>query len=216
MNKESPILEATKRDRLGSRYARRSREQGQLPGVIYGHKIDPVAISLNEIDTLKHIALGEKVFQIKLGDAKPETVLLKELQFGYLGDNIIHADFARVDLTERVHTRVHLNFVGEAKGLKRAGSVFIKSMTEVELDVQVSNIVDHIDVDITDLDVGESLHASDVQLPVSTMKLMTDPDSIIAQITTVAEEEPDEASTAEAAAAPEVLTERKGDDEDKD
>ncbi len=216
MNEETPILKASSRDRLGSRYARRFREQGQLPGVIYGHKLDPVSITLNQTDTLRHIAKGEKVFQIKLGDAKPETVLLKELQFGYLGDNIIHADFARVDLTERVQTRVHLNFVGEAKGLKRAGSVFIKSMTEVELDVQVSNIVDHIDVDITNLDVGESLHASDVVLPVSTMVLLTDPGSIIAQITTVEEEEPDEAATAEAAAAPEVLTERKGDDEDKD
>lgn len=214
MSDQNPVLEATKRERLGSRYAQRVRAAGQLPGIIYGHKIDPVAISFDAKIALKHIMKGEKVFQIALDNAEPETVLLKELQFGYLGNNIIHADFARVDLAERVTTRVHVNFVGESVGLKRADTVLMRPNTEIELDVQVSNIVDHIDLDVTDLDVGDVLHASDVKLPMSTMKLLSDPDMILAHITEADKVEVDEEATVEGAADPEVLTERKPEEEE--
>lgn len=214
MSDQTPVLEASKRERLGSRYAQRVRAAGQLPGIIYGHNIEPVAIAFDEKTALKYIMKGEKVFQIALDSAEPETVLLKELQFGYLGNNIIHADFARVDLSERVTTRVHVNLIGDAKGLKKADTVLMRPVTEIELDVQVSNIVDHIDVDITDLDHGEALHASDVKLPVSTMKLLSDPDTILAHITDADKQEvEEEAATADGAVAPEVLTERKPEEE---
>ncbi len=214
MSKQNPLLEASKRERLGSRYAQRVRAAGQLPGIIYGHKIDPVAISFDAKIALKHIMKGEKVFQIALDNAEPEMVLLKELQFGYLGNNIIHADFARVDLTERVTTRVHINLIGESVGLKRADTVLMRPNTEIELDVQVSNIVDHIDLDITGLDLGDALHASDVKLPVSTMKLLSDPNMIMAHITEADKVEVDEEAIVEGAADPEVLTERKPDEEE--
>ncbi len=213
MHEEAPILHGSKRDKIGTRYAQRDRASGKLPGVIYGHKLDPVAITLDAKDTLSHIKKGEKVFQIAVDEAKPETVLLKDLQFGHLGDNIIHADFARVDLTERVQTRVHLTFIGEAKGLKRSGAVLVKQLNDIELDVQVSNIVEAIEVDISGLDVGESIKARDVQLPVPTMKLLTDPEAIVVQIETAAEEVADEASDTDAAASPEVLTERKSEED---
>lgn len=212
MHEDSPILEATLRERLGSRYAQRARAAGHLPGVIYGHKELPVAINLNAKNMLGHIHKGEKVFRISLDGAEPEIVLLKDVQFGYLGDNIIHADFARVSLTERVHTKVHIQLIGEAVGLKRAGAILVHPVTEIELDVQVSNIVDHIDVDVSHLDVGGLIHASEVKLPIPTMKLLTDPNAIVAQIIVVGNVQSDEEAGTTTPASPEVLTERKKDD----
>lgn len=210
MHEQAPILEASLRERTGSRYTQRVRANGMLPGVIYGHKETPVSIALHAKDTLNHILKGEKVFRISLDSGEPEIVLLKDVQFGYLGNDIIHADFARVSLTERVHTRVHISLVGEAKGLKRAGAILIHPVTEIELDVQVSNIVDHIDVDVTELDVEGIIYASQVKLPISTMKLLTDPKAIVAQIVmSAAGDDSSEAADVSAAAAPEVLTERK-------
>jgi len=209
MHEDSPILEASLRERIGSRYAQRARAAGHLPGVIYGHKEQPVAINLNAKNTLGHILKGEKVFRISLDGGEPEMVLLKELQFGYLGDNIIHADFARVSLTERVHTKVHVKLIGDAIGLKRAGAVLVHPVTELELDVQVSNIVDHIEVDVSNLDVDQLIHASEVKLPIPTMKLLTDPNAIVAQIMLVGNVESDEEAGTTTTAEPEVLTERK-------
>src|SRR5436190_72020 len=116
MHEKSPVLTAKKRERLGSRYSARLREQGALPAIVYGHKEEPVPVTLDFREAASHIVKGEKVFRLQLDGAKdPETVLLKELQFDYLGTRIVHADFARVSLTDRVTVRVPVRLVGEAK-----------------------------------------------------------------------------------------------------
>lgn len=218
MSEQAPLLSATKRERTGSRYARRLRESGSLPAVIYGHKEEPVSITLNMHETVQHLMKGEKFFELDLDGAK-EHVLLKDLGYDYLGDNIVHADFARVNLDERVDVNVHLTFVGEAKGLKKPGAIMMHPHTELELNVLITNLPDHIEVDVSGMDVGDIIHASDVKLPLETMKLVSDEDDIVAQIVMKAEEEDEDAESGEvssAAATPEVIGEKKKDDEDED
>lgn len=181
MHEESPVLSANKRERLGSRYSRRLRESGRLPAVVYGHKEEPVAIDLDAKDAITHISKGEKVFELEL-DGSKQHVLLKDLGYDYLGTNIIHADFARVDLNERVKTHAHLKLVGEAPGLKKSGAVLMHPLTELELECAVTNLPETIEVSIADLDIGHVIHASDVQLPKPTMVLLSDPNAIVAQI----------------------------------
>ncbi|MCC5822004.1 MAG: 50S ribosomal protein L25 [Phycisphaerales bacterium] len=219
MHEDAPVLNAKLRDRVGSRYAKRIRETGGLPAVVYGHKEDPQPVTLEAREALRFISRGEKVFSMEL-DGKKQFVLLKDLGYDYLGTNIIHADFARVDLNERVDTRAHLKFVGEAKGLKKAGAVLMHPVNELQLNCLVTNLPDQIEVDVSGMDVGDVIHAGEIELPVKTMKLLTDPDTVVVQIIMKAEEPEStgEAASVDGSAEPEVLTAKKeasGDDEKK-
>ena len=214
MSHQTTLLSGEMRERTGSRYSQRIRKSGGLPAVVYGHKEEPVSITLNAHETIGHINKGEKVFELEVAGTK-QHVLLKDIGYDYLGTNIIHADFARVDLNERVDTRAHIKFVGEAIGLKTAGAIMMHPITEIELNCTVNNLPDIIIVDVSGMDVGDVIHASDVKLPLDSMTLVTDEDAIVAQII-MAEEEEEEAEATEvdaAAAAPAVVKPKKESDE---
>lgn len=210
MSDTTTQLSAKKRERTGSRYSQRIRNAGGLPAVVYGHKEEPVSITLDAHETVMHLSKGEKVFELDIEGAK-QHVLLKDLGYDYLGTNIIHADFARVDLNERVDVNVHLRFVGEAEGLKTSGAIMMHPHTEIELNVLVTNLPDHIDVDVSGMKVGDVMHASDVKLPLDTMKLVTDEDTIVAQIVmkAVQEDEGEAGEVGAEGASPEVIKEKK-------
>jgi large subunit ribosomal protein L25 len=214
MHEKAPMLKAQHREHVGSRYCNRLRQKGQLPAVVYGRGKDPVAITLDNREAIGHITKGEKVFRldfpgVKAGD-EGQMVLLRELQFDYLGTNIVHADFTRVSLTDRVKTKVAIHLIGEAKGLKTAGAILMHPVSEIEVECPVVEIPDFIEVQIGDLDVGQAIHASDVKLPSANFKLMTDKHANLAQIVMQVEEKVGEAAAAGTeAATPEVLTAKK-------
>jgi len=206
-------LKAKTRERLGSRYAQRERAAGRLPGVVYGHGQAPVAISLDAKETLRYLYQGEKVFTIEItGESKGQTVILKDLQFDYLGTNIVHVDLSRVDLDEKIVANVHITLVGEAIGLKKAGAILTHPVTQIAVRCTVRTLPDNINVNISDLDLGGAIHARDAILPEGT-ELDSDPDAILATITQVKEEVvAAEATAVEGATGePEVLTAKKED-----
>lgn len=213
MHEETPVLHAKKRERLGSRYSRRIREQGGMPAVVYGHKQDPISITLDSKQMITFIHNGERVYTLDIEGGESETVLLRDLQYDYLGTNIVHCDLARVDLNERVHVKVRVELVGEPSDLKKARTSITHSTTELELECTVTNLPDEIEVDISGMKIGDVIHASDVTLPLSTMVLLSDPDAVVAHlIQQKAASDSDEASETDGAAAPEVLTEKKDKD----
>ncbi len=217
MHGKAPVLEATKRDRLGSRYTGRVRAGGGLPAIVYGHKAEPLPVTLNAHDALAHFHKGEKVFMLKVeGDGEPQTVLLKDLQFDHLGTHVIHCDLARVSLTEKVTVKVPVHLIGEAKGLKSAGAILMHPTNEVEVECRVTDIPDYLEVEIGELDVGHAITAAELKLPLSDMRLKTDPHSILAQIVIQQEIKVEEEATVEGAAAtePEVITAKKKEGEE--
>ncbi len=204
-------LKAQRRERLGSRYAKRDRTAGRLPAVLYGHGQPPVSISLEAKEALRFFHQGEKVFTIELsGEGKGQTVILKDLQFDYLGTNVIHVDLARVDLDEEIVANVHVNLVGEAVGLKKAGAILTHPITQIAIKCTVRTLPDHIDVEITNLDMNQEIKARDVKLP-GTFTLASDPDAILAAISEIKEEVVAAEATAVegGAAGPEVITAKK-------
>ncbi len=211
MQHETTTLTAERRERLGSRYAQRLRAGGRLPAIVYGHGETPIPVAIDRKLAVQHIERGEKVFNIEF-DGRKETVLVKDLQFDHLGTEIIHADFALVNLNERVETNVHVHLVGTPKGLKTAGAVLMHPTTQVTIECAVTNIPEEIDVDVSDLDAHESLHASQIKLPLDSMKLVSDPDAIVATVTVKGEESTGEEATVDGQAAPEVITEKKKDE----
>lgn len=217
MHEESPILSARRRERLGTRHNERLRRSGGLPAVVYGRGRRPVAISLDARAALSHILRGEKVFRLELrdGDAedRDQVVLLKDLQFDHLGSNVVHADFVRVSLTDRVRTRVPVHLIGEAKGLKLAGAILMHPTNEVEVECLVTELPEYLEVDIGELDVGHAITVRDIRLPSPGIRVLTDPSAMVAQIVIQQEVVVAEATPADATAQPEVITAKKPEEE---
>jgi large subunit ribosomal protein L25 len=209
MKSETPVLKVDFRERSGSRYAARDRAAGKIPGIIYGHKIAPVNVSFDRKELLTQINNGEKVYKLDFPGNKAtdegQMVLLRDVQFDYLGTNLIHVDFARVDENERVHTKVHIQLKGEAIGMKVAGAILTHPTSEIEIECKVIDLPDTIEIDISGLGMDEMITAGQVKLPKADMKLLTDSHAVVAQITEAKAEVAAEASTVAAgAAAPEV------------
>lgn len=217
MHENAPLLTASRREKVGTRYSNRIRQAGGLPAIIYGHGAEPLPVSVDAKETLRCLHKGEKILQLQIeGQSEVQNVLVKDLQFDYLGTNVVHADFARVDLEERIEVNVTIHLVGEAVGLKTPGALLLHPTNEVEIECKVANLPDFFEIDVSGLEAGEALHASDIKLPLDTMKLLSDPELIIAQIIVQSieeEEETDESGEVSGAAEPEVITEKKEDED---
>ncbi|MCZ6834391.1 MAG: 50S ribosomal protein L25 [Planctomycetota bacterium] len=210
MAHDTPTITATLRDRTGTRFSKRLRESGRLPAVIYGHKTDPVSVSVDAKEVITHLQHGSHVFTVDVEGSKSETCLVKDLQFGYLGDNIIHMDLARVNLDEEVHVNVHLNFSGTPEEGKATGAIVSHPLSELEIICKVSAIPEEIKVDTSE-HIGLIMTVGDMQLPEG-MRTEVNPGTPILMISFVAADEPEgeEVDVAEVAGTePEVLTKAK-------
>ncbi len=213
MKQKTPSIKATPRLQTGSRQSQRLREDGRLPGIIYGHKRDPFAISLDEKEVLTLLHHGAHVIKVDVEGGKTETCLVKDLQFGYLGDNVIHIDFTRIKLDEKVHVTVHLTFVGESPSLQKAGAILNHDLTDLEVVCKANAIPEEIKVDLSNME--DMLTVADIELP-SGVRAAVEPETPVARIYFAREEEPEAEEVevaAEAEEEPEVITEAKGETE---
>ena len=207
MSKETPVLVAKKRDKLGTRYSRRLRAAGQLPANLYGHGSMPVPISLDEHATLYALKNGAHVLALKFEDGATDTVLVKDLQFGYLGDNVIHMDLACVNLDEVVTVKVHLSFVGQPEAAKKPGAIVTHDMPEIEISCKVRDIPEEIKIDLSSMQ-GEILSVSQLRLPAG-VTAASDANAAVIRVQFMKDEAEGEAAAPAAAAAPEVTTAKK-------
>ncbi len=212
MHENAPVLKAEPRDRMGSRYSRRLREAGRLPAVVYGHGQEPAHVSVDAKETIKAIHEGDRVFKLELG-GQEDIVLLRDVQFNYLGDEIIHADLSRVSLDEVTHAHVRIKLVGDAVGLKSAGTALVHPTDEVTVECKLRDLPDHIEVSIAELDQGQSISAGEITMPAG-VKLLSDPDAVLATITGAMKAAPTAEETEVGGdASPEVIGEKKDGEE---
>lgn len=181
MSHQTPTIAAAVRDRTGTRYARRLRAAGRLPAVIYGHQQETVHVSVDEKEMLTHLRHGLHVVELQVEGEKAETCLVKDLQYGYLGDNVVHVDFARVNLQEEVEVNVHLVFVGTAPEMHHAGAIFNQEHPELLVRCKVRDIPEDIKVDVSQHMEGMTLMAGDIPLPAN-IQLADDPGKLVASI----------------------------------
>ena len=208
MSKETPVLVAKKRDKLGTRYTRRLRAAGELPANLYGHGSEPLPISLNEHATLYALKKGAHVLALKFEDGATDTVLVKDLQFGYLGDNVIHMDLARVNLDEVVTVKVHLSFIGQPEAAKKPGAIIVYDMPDIEVSCKVRDIPEEIKTDLSQL-AGEALTVGMPKLPAGVTPVAGKDETILRIQIMKEEAAAGEAAAPAAGAAPEVLTAKK-------
>ncbi len=147
---------------------RRLRKDGFIPAVLYGHGENPLALSVNSKEfTTKIKALGLNVLielDVPGGSQNPHVVMLKDYQTDSLKRKITHIDLLKINLKEKVTVKIPLKIVGKAIGLAKGGLVE-QARRELEVHCLPSNIPDVIEVDITELDVGSSLHMNQIKLP---------------------------------------------------
>lgn len=208
---ETIALKASVREMTGTRNTVRLREQGKLPAVVYGHKQEPLSIALDAHEFVENLHHGNRIFEVEI-DGKQDTVLVKDLQYDYLGKSVIHVDLVRVNLSERVKVEVMIELRGTAEGTHMGGMVE-EMMNAIEVECEVKNIPEVLPVNIKDLGLDEVLHASKIELPEG-MTLVTDPDAVVVtchetKAALASEEAAEEAEVAEGAAEPEVITEKK-------
>jgi len=208
---ESLVLKAQKREQKGTRAARQLRIKGLVPAVIYGHKQEPVSVTLNFHDLALEVQHHHRLLEVEL-EGKKEKLLVKDVQYDYLGDTIIHVDLARVDLDERVQVTVEVVLKGTPMGVSEGG-VLDQLLTEIQLECLVTDIPEEIRANVADLKEGEHLNAGQLELP-SGASLVTEADASIAIVRTKAaeveeEEVAEEADTSE----PEVITREKEEEE---
>jgi large subunit ribosomal protein L25 len=166
---EDFTLNAEVRDDQGKGASRRLRRQGRVPGIVYGAGKDPVAISVDHdelINHLKHEAFYSHILTLKLGK-KNEKVVLKDLQrHVYKATVVEHVDLLRVSAKSEIRMRVPLHFLNEetCKGVK-AGGVITHGMIDVEVVCLPKDLPEYLEVDVSSLEVGDTLHLSDIKLP---------------------------------------------------
>lgn len=184
--KEIPSIEVQPREQLGTRYSIRLRKTGKLPAVIYGHKQDPVHVSADYKEIHNHLHNNAHLLNVNL-DGKTESVLIRDVQWDHLGTTLVHIDLARVDLNERVTVEVPLVFEGEAPGLNEEGAILEHPVTQLEVEALVTEIPDQIIVDVSGLNLGDTITVADLKLPANVTATL-DPDTVIVSISVVEEQ----------------------------
>ena len=200
-------LQSEVRNDLGKGASRRLRRENKVPAIIYGAGKEPVNVSLlqNEIQKqLENEAFFSQIISLKV-DKKAEKVVLRDIQHHPFKQDVLHMDFQRIDAKHKMHVHIPLHFIGEdvAPGVKQGGKVS-HVMVEVDVECLPKDIPEFIEVDVSALNVGDSIHLSELNLPkgveLMLLKQGADHDTAVVAIHAVrggAAEEEEEASSAE-------------------
>lgn len=161
-------FEAVSRGSAGTASAKAVRRNGNVPGVIYGGSTEPELIELNHNEVSKKLA-NEAVFSHVLQlnvEGRVQNAILKDMQRHPAKDNIIHMDFMRVNMKEKIKVHVPLHFLNEEDSLGvKAGGVVTHSLVEVEVSCLPGDLPEYIEVDLIDVEIGGSVHLTDLIVP---------------------------------------------------
>src|SRR5689334_18715785 len=160
-------LSGVLRDRAGKGPARAARRAGDIPGVLYGHGQAATPLTVNQkefINAIRHVEGGNMIVSLKLAGGE-KTALVREVQLDPISHDVIHLDFQEVSLTEKVRVQVAVHFTGTATGVKDGGGILETITRQVEVECLATAIPSFLEADVTALEVGDSLHASDLGLP---------------------------------------------------
>lgn len=163
------IVKAKKRESKGTGASRRLRRAGTVPGIVYGGGKDAISLEFDHKTLFlqfRHEAFHSSILALDV-DGKKESVLVRDYQLHPVRNTIQHIDFQRVSATEKVHMKVPLHFINEevAPGIKLGGGLVTRIMIEAEVNCMAKNLPESIEVDLGNLEVGQTIHLSQLKLP---------------------------------------------------
>jgi large subunit ribosomal protein L25 len=203
---ERMTINVEKREEVGKGAARSLRRKNMIPAVLYrAGDSQPIKFSKKEFLQFINTTVSEQVMvNLQFGDGSNKLALMKDYQVEPAKGDLLHADFFEVSLTEEVRVSVRVSIVGDPIGVKRDGGILQYLLREVEVECLPDKIPGHIELDISGLEIGQSLHVSDIKLGEG-IKILTAPDEVIVNVVAPAVEEV--AAPVEAAAAAPEITE---------
>jgi large subunit ribosomal protein L25 len=206
-------LKAQKRTLVGRNAIKRIKEKGLVPGVIYGSNQQPMPLEVDNRQlsaVLAHASSEHILVELEIVDGDQSTnklALIQEVQHHPLKRDLVHVDFHAVSATEKITSAVPIETTGEALGVRTFGGLLEHSLRTLEVQCYPQDLPGIVQIDVTNLNIGESLHVRDLQLPAG-VEAITDENLTVASV--VASRVGEEAAeTAEQAVAPEVITEKK-------
>ena len=208
------VLEAVKRTRFGKNEAGRLRREGQVPSVLYGGSVGPdgkpetlsISVEPKALMRILHSQSGANTLITLKCEGESPRVMLKEFQLDPISHHLLHADFYRVALDRPITVTVPVVITGEAKGVKQQGGVLDFVTREVEVECLPADIPENLEVDVTELLMGQSVRLKDVQGAKWTTK--SDPETMLVHVVAariVAEAPAVEVAAAPATAEPEII-----------
>src|ERR1700720_4488385 len=211
---EQIIVEAAPRETRGKNAARRLRVGGTVPAVLYGGKGGPLALQVNtkHVSAILRSATGHNtILTVKTQDGE-HSAIVKEYQVDPVKGTLLHVALLRVAMDVLMRVKVPVHTFGEPQGVKLQGGIFEMVTREVEIECLPSDIPGEIRVDISELMIGKQLRAGDLPLDAAKVKLVSDPQRVVAHVVALRaeEEKPAEAVAAEAAAPAEPEVIKKG------
>jgi large subunit ribosomal protein L25 len=215
---EKVVVEGAPRELRGKNEARRLRLTGKLPATLYGGKGEAIALSVNakQVGAILRSESGHNtLFQVVLG-GKHEPAILKDWQVDPVSGKLLHVDLLRIAMDVRMRVKVPVHTFGEPKGVKVEGGVFEVVTREVEIECLPGEIPTEFRLDVSELALNAAVRASDLPIDSTKVKLLTEPERVLAHVVAlrVEEEKPaDVAAVGTAPAEPEVIKKGKKDEE---
>lgn len=214
---ERAKIQADHRESFGKNSARRLRQAGRVPAVVYGGGGPPAAITIDprQIEHIVHSESGHAaVLALETPGADAARVMLKDWQTDPVRGKLLHVDFVRVTGDTQVRVRVPIHITGEPQGVKVQGGIFEFVLREIEVECLPDDIPERITADVTELTIGRHLRVAN--LPVGeNIKVLTDPDRVVAHVVALKAEEEKPAAEAVEAAPEEPELIRKGKPEEE-
>jgi large subunit ribosomal protein L25 len=210
-----PAVVATPREgKFNKNAARRVRVSGKIPAVVYGAGQDSVAVAVDPkvITKILHSDSGHNtIFDLDVTGSGMVKAMIVDWQNEPLKGHLLHIDLKRIAMDKTMTVSVPIQLVGVPTGVKNQGGILEHVLREVEIECLPSDIPSHLDVDVTGLEINQSIHVSD--LPHSgSIKYLGDEGLTVAHVTAIREEEPTADEAAAAPAEPEVAKKGKGDE----
>jgi large subunit ribosomal protein L25 len=210
---ESTKLQATRRHVIGKQ-VRALRREGKLPGVIYGHHIQPIAITMDLRDA-SHGLSGLAPSALITVDVEGEQhlTLVREKQRNTILGNLTHVDFLAVSMLEKLRTKVYLSLIGVPPAIKEYHGIQVNGADELEVECLPQDLPERIEVDLSALaEIGSGIHVRDLHVS-DKVKILTDPDTLIV-LMTAPEMEEEPVAEVTTAAEPEVIEKGKKEEEE--
>jgi large subunit ribosomal protein L25 len=205
-------LKAEPRADVGRSGVRKLRARGLIPAVIYGGKVKPqsLQVAARDINAMMSHASGENVLvELEIsGEKSNRAALVQEVQHSPVGGEIVHVDFHAISMDETIQAEVPLEPSGTPVGVKTFGGLLEQSLRALAIECLPRDLPDRISVDVSQLNIGDSIHVRDIQLPSGVTAKVPADLTAFSVLAPAVEEEP-VAVEAEAAAGPEVITEKK-------
>jgi large subunit ribosomal protein L25 len=217
---ETFTVEGKVREERGKNAARRTRRTGMVPAVLYGGRKDSISLAVNakQVAKILRSETGHNtIFTVQVADGDAEKAMLKDWQVDPMSGALLHVDLLRIAMDVRMRVQVPVHTFGEPQGVKMQGGIFEMVTREVELECLPGDIPEEFRVDVSEMLIGKQLRAADLPFDPQKIKLLTDPQRVIAHVVVLKKEEEPvveaAVATETAPAEPEVIKKGKKEEE---